>query len=81
MQTKFLGMLSTKDSPYLYAKSLGHPILRSDSLGKGAFVPNNISIGGQHDANFILLTGPNMGGKLTLFRQVCLAVVLAQCWY
>ncbi|XP_057719077.1 DNA mismatch repair protein MSH6-like [Arachis stenosperma] len=74
----FLSMLSTKDSPYLSAKSLGHPVLRSDSLGKGAFVPNDISIGGQHDANFILLTGPNMGGKSTLLHQVCLAVVLTQ---
>lgn len=60
------------------AKSLGHPVLRSDSLGKGAFVPNDITIGGPGNASFILLTGPNMGGKSTLLRQVCLAVILAQ---
>ncbi|KAF2304770.1 hypothetical protein GH714_037905 [Hevea brasiliensis] len=29
-------------------------------------------------ASFVLLTGPNMGGKSTLLRQVCLAVILAQ---
>ena len=27
----------------------------------------------------LLLTGPNMGGKSTLLRAACLAVVLAQC--
>ncbi|GAB4841765.1 DNA mismatch repair protein msh6 [Ancistrocladus abbreviatus] len=64
--------------PHLTAKSLGHPVLRSDSLGKGAFVPNDILIGGSDHASFILLTGPNMGGKSTLLRQVCLAVILAQ---
>ncbi|GAB2298057.1 hypothetical protein Dimus_032132 [Dionaea muscipula] len=64
--------------PYLSAKSLGHPLLRSDSFSKGAFVPNSITIGGSDNASFILLTGPNMGGKSTLLRQVCLAVILAQ---
>ncbi|XP_078179988.1 MUTS homolog 6 [Carex rostrata] len=69
---------STNGVPSLYAKSLGHPILRSDSLGKGSFVPNNVKIGsGPGDASFILLTGPNMGGKSTLLRQVCMAVILA----
>jgi DNA mismatch repair protein MSH6 len=67
--------------PCLSAKLLGHPVLRSDSLGKGAFVPNDISIGGSGCAGFILLTGPNMGGKSTLLRQVCLAVILAQVNY
>lgn len=72
------GLSSTSDVPRLRAKSLGHPVLRSDSLGKSTFVPNDVSIGGSHHGSFILLTGPNMGGKSTLLRQVCLAVILAQ---
>lgn len=68
----------SNEEPCISAKSLGHPVLRSDSLGKGAFVPNDITIGGPGNASFILLTGPNMGGKSTLLRQVCLAVILAQ---
>ena len=71
----------SSEVPCLSAKKLGHPVLRSDSLGKGAFVPNDISIGGSGCASFILLTGPNMGGKSTLLRQVCLAVILAQVNY
>ncbi|KAK2970286.1 hypothetical protein RJ640_021748, partial [Escallonia rubra] len=72
------GLSNTDEVPCLSAKGLGHPVLRSDSLGKGAFVPNDVSIGGRGRASFILLTGPNMGGKSTLLRQVCLAVILAQ---
>lgn len=70
--------LSSEVVPCLSARSLGHPILRSDALGNGAFVPNDVSIGGPGSASFILLTGPNMGGKSTLLRQICLAVILTQ---
>lgn len=69
---------SPDEVPCLIANSLGHPVLRSDTLGKGTFVANDVSLGGSSQANFILLTGPNMGGKSTLLRQVCLAVILAQ---
>ncbi|CAL9232799.1 unnamed protein product [Arabidopsis halleri] len=69
---------TSDDVPHLSATGLGHPVLRGDSLGRGSFVPNNVKIGGAEKASFILLTGPNMGGKSTLLRQVCLAVILAQ---
>ncbi|EPS69161.1 hypothetical protein M569_05605, partial [Genlisea aurea] len=64
--------------PHVSALSLGHPILRNDTLREGSFVTNDVTLGGSDHAGFMLLTGPNMGGKSTLLRQVCLAVILAQ---
>ncbi|CAA6654394.1 unnamed protein product [Spirodela intermedia] len=49
-----------------------------DASGTASFVPNDVRIGGDGHPSFILLTGPNMGGKSTLLRQICLASVLAQ---
>ncbi|KAF5181247.1 Dna mismatch repair protein muts [Thalictrum thalictroides] len=77
-QPTILSPPSSGEVPCLSARGLGHPVLRSDALGKGAFVPNDITIGGARHASFLLLTGPNMGGKSTLLRQVCMAVILAQ---
>nr|KAJ0212982.1 hypothetical protein LSAT_V11C400224020 [Lactuca sativa] len=42
------------------------------------FVPNDVYIGGADHFRFIVLTGPNMGGKSTIMCQVCLALILAQ---
>jgi DNA mismatch repair protein MSH6 len=44
------------------------------------FVPNDtrICVPGVQPHAALLVTGPNMGGKSTLLRQVCVAVVLAQ---
>ena len=39
-----------------------------------SFVPNDIRLGGQAPG-FIVLTGPNMGGKSTLLRQVSVTMV------
>ena len=45
-------------------------------------IPNDISIGPSEcspsSPQMILLTGPNMGGKSTLLRQVCIQTILAQ---
>jgi DNA mismatch repair protein MSH6 len=43
-----------------------------------SFIPNNIRLGVKAEpSKCLLITGPNMGGKSTLLRSVCLAVVLA----
>nr|BAN66217.1 DNA repair protein, putative [Babesia bovis] len=42
------------------------------------FVPNDVQLGHGDYQPLILLTGPNMGGKSTLLRQVALCVIMAQ---
>lgn len=64
-----------QQTPWFYAKGLRHP---TAGASVDAFVPNDVNLGGELHAPFMLLTGPNMGGKSTLLRQVCLAVILAQ---
>jgi DNA mismatch repair protein MSH6 len=41
------------------------------------FIPNDLMLG-DDGHSMILLTGPNMGGKSTLLRQTCVAVIMAQ---
>ena len=57
----------------LVAEKLSHPC--ASSLAR-SFVPNDARLGGDA-AGFCLLTGPNMGGKSTYLRQVCLAAIMA----
>ncbi len=52
-----------------------HPVI--ESLAGDGFVPNDVHLG-ETSARFILLTGPNMGGKSTYLRQVALLAILAQ---
>jgi DNA mismatch repair protein MSH6 len=61
------------DKPYLAVEEARHPCLALTGLN---FVPNNISLGGD-DPRFLLLTGPNMGGKSTTLRMVCVLAILA----
>ena len=59
-----------------------HPVVER-GLPRGAFVPNDVRLGGGGAgggrADIIVLTGPNMGGKSTYLRQTALIVLLAQC--
>ena len=63
------------EKPVLDIQASRHPAVVTNS--SKPFVPNDISIGGDQ-ANFVLVTGPNMGGKSTLLRQTCIAVIMAQ---
>lgn len=51
------------------AEALRHPAAALGLPSGGSFVPNDIALGGQAPP-FLVLTGPNMGGKSTLLRQV-----------
>jgi len=50
-----------------------HPVV--EQVRDEPFEPNDISLDDQH--RMLLITGPNMGGKSTYMRQVCLIVLLA----
>lgn len=56
----------------LVAKGLRHPVLESQS----GFVPNDIKM--DKKRKFLLITGPNMGGKSTYLRCAALLSILAQ---
>lgn len=66
--------------PVLRVKNGAHPCLET-SLGSrpdAQVVGNDLELGGDKSPAVLLLTGPNMGGKSTLLRHVCVSTVLAQ---
>ena len=52
------------------AQELRHPAAGgAAALSSGSFIANDVSLGDDQPP-FMLLTGPNMGGKSTMLRQV-----------
>jgi DNA mismatch repair protein MSH6 len=66
---------------YLEATDLRHPAALQSGTGAEQHVGNDVMMGGS-SPSCLLITGPNMGGKSTLLRAVCLNAVLAHvgCW-
>lgn len=63
-----------QDKPFIQIENGRHPCIRNIDN----FVPNDTKLGIDGQANFLLLTGPNMGGKSTLMRQVAVISIMAQ---
>lgn len=63
------------DISILELRDSRHPFI-STSIDQ-EYIPNDIYLGNE-DSKMILLTGPNMGGKSSLLRQTCVAVIMAQ---
>jgi DNA mismatch repair protein MutS len=64
------------DEAVLVIEEGRHPVLEQ-TLPPGSFVPNGITMG-PDDGFFLLVTGPNMGGKSVYLRQAALLTLLAQ---
>ena len=59
----------------LEVKNGRHPVM--EAINKlNTYVPNDVTI--NDNEHFILITGPNMGGKSTFMKQVALASIMAQ---
>ena len=54
-------------------KGMTHPCVELTGVD---FVSNDTIF--ENNVNLLLVTGPNMGGKSTLLRQNCIAIILAQ---
>lgn len=67
-------VLPFQDQPFINIENGRHPCIQNIDN----FVPNDTKLGVQDQANFLILTGPNMGGKSTLMRQVAIISVMAQ---
>lgn len=64
--------LTTTDRT-LHLEGMRHPVVEKTV---NEFVPNDLNV--TKESNFLILTGPNMGGKSTFVRQIALLQIMAQ---
>jgi DNA mismatch repair protein MutS len=64
------------EEPILAITDGRHPVL-DQTLPPGTFVPNDVQMGPEA-GRFLLITGPNMGGKSVYLRQTALLTLMAQ---
>lgn len=67
--------VTEKEGQFLNIKQMVHPCVTM--TGSKNFIPNDTLIDTVNNQSLLLVTGPNMGGKSTLLRQTCIAVILA----
>lgn len=67
--------VQSSDEAFMDVKGARHPMV--EQLLSDAFVPNDVSLGGEAERHMILL-GPNAGGKSCLSRSVALIALMAQ---
>jgi len=60
----------------LELRSCRHPV--AAAMMGASFVPNDTTLNADGVPGVIVVTGPNMGGKSTVLRQTCIAVIMAQ---
>ena len=71
---QFIDISKNNGYPYLELRNCIHPCLVERTA---EFIDNDVILG-QDGKSLIVMTGPNMGGKSTLLRQVCVAAIIAQ---
>ncbi|CAJ1445823.1 unnamed protein product [Effrenium voratum] len=71
-------LVATEDSApaCVELRACRHPVVAA-KMGN-AFVPNDTLLNCCGVPGILIVTGPNMGGKSTVLRQTCIAVILAQ---
>ncbi|XP_043647022.1 probable DNA mismatch repair protein Msh6 [Drosophila teissieri] len=66
-------LVSGAEQPFIQLEEGYHPCVNAST-----YIPNGLELGTASEAPLSLLTGPNMGGKSTLMREVGLLVIMAQ---
>ncbi|KAI4468294.1 dna mismatch repair protein muts family member [Holotrichia oblita] len=67
-------ILPFTDEPFIKIENGRHPCIPN----MDDYVPNDTKLGIDGKPGILILTGPNMGGKSTLMRQVALIITMAQ---